>query len=301
LSQVAVTNGPWAEYQLRSRNEIFPSLLKNPDGPTILVGHEPRLNVFVGFNIDMLAKGRAGEAVVTQALLERAAERGIAIGMRIGGQFVHPMETAGRDGTRDTIVAFTPDQMLHYALSADEWFECAQEPKTFSAMFLATDSTFWKEDNVDGLSRKRARVVRTFYYYARSSNFARRVLTAYKHSCAITGLQLDLPVAAHILPVGSGVDNDSVSNGIALSPTLHEAFDDGLIYFRYMNDGRLFVRSGPLYDAIKSRELTQKEELVMAFVNKEIPKEHLPEDKKDWPDEDMIAAGMKHRAVYPGS
>jgi len=39
----------------------------------------------------------------------------------------------------------------------------------------------------------------------------------------------------------------------------------------------------------------------MAFVDKEITRDHLPEDEKDWPDKDMIADGKKYRAVFPGS
>ena len=36
--------------------------------------------------------------------------------------------------------------------------------------------------------------------------------------------------AAHILPVGAPQRSDRVRNGIALAPTYHRAFDNGLIY-----------------------------------------------------------------------
>jgi putative restriction endonuclease len=43
-------------------------------------------------------------------------------------------------------------------------------------------------------------------------------------------MQLKLVDAAHILPVGAPGSSDDVRNGIALSPTLHRAYDTGLIY-----------------------------------------------------------------------
>jgi len=44
----------------------------------------------------------------------------------------------------------------------------------------------------------------------------------------------------HILPVASGVKNDKVSNGIALSPTFHAAIDDGVAYLEYRKTKILF-------------------------------------------------------------
>jgi len=43
-------------------------------------------------------------------------------------------------------------------------------------------------------------------------------------------MQLRLVDAAHILPVGAPGSLDDVTNGIALSPTFHRAYDAGFIY-----------------------------------------------------------------------
>ena len=64
--------------------------------------------------------------------------------------------------------------------------------------------------------------------------FRRRVVTAYDARCAITGLKLingggrAEVEAAHIRPVDRG-GPDIVTNGIALSGTVHWMFDRGLI------------------------------------------------------------------------
>lgn len=68
----------------------------------------------------------------------------------------------------------------------------------------------------------------------RSAAFQRVVPEVYTYRCAITGMQVSndrhvrLIDACHIVPWVDTFD-DSISNGIALSPTLHRAFDRGMI------------------------------------------------------------------------
>jgi len=64
--------------------------------------------------------------------------------------------------------------------------------------------------------------------------FRKTVLETYNNQCAISGLKIKssdeelLVDACHIVPFTHTSDN-SIRNGIALSPTLHRAFDNGLI------------------------------------------------------------------------
>jgi putative restriction endonuclease len=59
-------------------------------------------------------------------------------------------------------------------------------------------------------------------------------LEIYDKQCSITGLKVEdannnsLVDACHIIPFSESY-NDSIRNGIALSPTFHRAFDKGLI------------------------------------------------------------------------
>ncbi|GAB3829174.1 HNH endonuclease [Hymenobacter jeollabukensis] len=84
----------------------------------------------------------------------------------------------------------------------------------------------------------------------RSGLFKRVVLDAYDHTCAVTGLKLSstrsaapnpLLDACHIVPWAVSQD-DSLPNGLALTPTLHRAFDRHLFYID--EDYRVRVAEG---------------------------------------------------------
>ena len=70
--------------------------------------------------------------------------------------------------------------------------------------------------------------------FLRSNVFKRQVPIIYKNTCAISGLQINATInislvdACHIVPFSNTFD-DSIANGISLTPTLHRAFDRGLI------------------------------------------------------------------------
>jgi putative restriction endonuclease len=70
--------------------------------------------------------------------------------------------------------------------------------------------------------------------FLRGSLFKREIPRIYNNRCAISGMRIDSTLsvsmidACHIIP-WSFSNNDSVTNGIALCPNLHRAFDRGLI------------------------------------------------------------------------
>ncbi|HZK94695.1 MAG TPA: HNH endonuclease, partial [Prolixibacteraceae bacterium] len=67
-----------------------------------------------------------------------------------------------------------------------------------------------------------------------TKQFRKAVLKTYNSQCAVSGLKVEsseedlLVDACHIVPFTQTSD-DSIRNGIALSPTIHRAFDNGLI------------------------------------------------------------------------
>lgn len=85
----------------------------------------------------------------------------------------------------------------------------------------------------------------------RDRQFRKRVLQAYSWRCAVTGLEiitadgLAEAEAAHVMSVEAG-GPDSVSNGIALSRSVHWMFDRGLISFSDRGD---ILLSGQISDA----------------------------------------------------
>jgi putative restriction endonuclease len=70
--------------------------------------------------------------------------------------------------------------------------------------------------------------------YLRGNVFKREIPRIYNSTCCISGLRIDSETsvsmidACHIIPFSKSYD-DTVSNGIALCPNLHRAFDRGLI------------------------------------------------------------------------
>lgn len=70
--------------------------------------------------------------------------------------------------------------------------------------------------------------------YLRSNVFKKEVPKIYNNTCCISGLRVDtvsiisMIDACHIVPFSESY-NDTISNGIALCPNLHRAFDRGLI------------------------------------------------------------------------
>jgi putative restriction endonuclease len=92
----------------------------------------------------------------------------------------------------------------------------------------------------------------------RDARFRRDVTAAYDFTCAVSGLSTgsvsrrrasQLLDAAHIRPVGDR-GPDSISNGLALTPTVHRLFDQGLISARWSERQLVLLRSPQLDPAM---------------------------------------------------
>ena len=100
--------------------------------------------------------------------------------------------------------------------------------------------------------------------------------------------------AAHVFPFRYKGATEEVTNGIALSKTLHWAFDRGLIYldtnyFMKVHDEKVNIlgRAG-LKDGIKIfREMVGGETTLI----------HLPSDENQRPDKKMILKGLIARKI----
>ena len=75
----------------------------------------------------------------------------------------------------------------------------------------------------DPTAQRRARIATS--RLVRDGRFRKKVVLAYGARCAMCGLDLDLVVAAHILPVEAPGSMDIVPNGIALCENHHRLFD----------------------------------------------------------------------------
>ncbi|MEZ4758055.1 MAG: HNH endonuclease [Flavobacteriales bacterium] len=121
----------------------------------------------------------------------------------------------------------------------------------------------------------------------RSAAFRRKVPELYDHRCAITGLQVrhgpraSLIDACHIVPWADSYD-DTISNGLALCPNLHRAFDRGL------------VSVAKDYTVLISPHLQENDNshAIRPFSGRRLL---LPAEKRHWPAPENLA---QHRARF---
>jgi len=141
------------------------------------------------------------------------------------------------------------------------------------------------------LTPKRQRIVSQVNRWARAANFRQQVLCAYTQRCAVTRMQLKLVDAAHILPVQAEETTDDVRNGIALSPTYHRAFDNGLIYL----DEDYVMRPNPEKEL---QLVTLKLDGGLPAFKRTLGKRILlPPDRRQRPDTAMIRKANRYRRI----
>jgi putative restriction endonuclease len=143
-----------------------------------------------------------------------------------------------RKGNEEVVCGIRPDQMVTYVSYATGLHRYGKLSKDYALLCRAAKGIVIRPEDAAGLSRPRTRTVQEVSRFARAGSFRRLVLQAYDRRCAVTGMQLKLVDAAHILPVGAPGSTDEVINGVAICPTYHRAFDRGLIYI----DERYIVR-----------------------------------------------------------
>ena len=126
--------------------------------------------------------------------------------------------------------------------------------------------------------------------FIRGSIFKREVPKIYLNQCCISGMRIESNTnaqmidACHIVPFSVSND-DTVSNGISLSPNLHRAYDRGLIT---INENYI-VRVSPV---IRENE---KPFSISQFAGRRII---LPENNKDYPSPENLIWHQKEVYVF---
>ena len=124
--------------------------------------------------------------------------------------------------------------------------------------------------------------------YVRSGLFKRLVPQVYKQTCAISGMQLGSTFghsfidACHIVPFSISHD-DRVTNGLALCPNIHRAFDRGLIAID--EEYRVMLSAHILEDRAHNYSLTK-------FNHQRIL---LPANQFTWPDHELLQWHRQNR------
>lgn len=217
------------EYRIQMTSVDSPLPLV-PDGPAVLVGYEPKLGLFAGFDLERHRTFTIGSPSVQTDVnaLRRAEHDGLSF---------------HRKSNAEIAIGIRPDMFMAYAMNAAGLHRFGREASVLNLLNQAVHAPA-VPPLMPTLTAARKRLVSLVSLLTRDAAFRRRIAFAYGDRCAVTRVQLRLVDAAHILPVGAKGSTDDVQNGIALSPTYHRAFDAGLIYLNEnyemsLNQGQL--------------------------------------------------------------
>ena len=249
-----------------------------PNGYTALLGYEPNLKMFAGFDLDRHKVFTTGSPSVQVDIrcLHRALQDGFGF---------------DRKGNDEIAVGIRPDQLTNYISNARDLHRFGSRAAMYGLLSQAAALQTIPQNALAGLPAPRRRVLQTMSRLSREGAFRQKVLTAYGHRCAVTKMQLRLVDAAHILPVGAQGSTDDVQNGVALSPTFHRAFDNGLIFL----DENYVMR------------IEQRKEFQLVTLNQDsgLPafrdlldrRIHLPPDRQQWPAVPLIRQANRYRRI----
>jgi putative restriction endonuclease len=265
------------EYRIQMTTVSSPLLL-NPKGYTVLLGYEPNLKMFAGFDLGRHQHFSTGSPSIQVdiASIHKALQDGLAF---------------DKKGNNEIAVGIRPDQLVNYIANANELHRLGSSAAMYGLLTKASALEKIDERELMKLPKERRRIVSTVNRLSRIASFRQQVLTAYGNRCAVTRMQLRLIEAAHILPVGAEGSTDVVQNGIALSPTFHRAFDNGLIFL----DENLKMRINPAKELqVVTLKLDGGLPELRGFLDKRI---HLPPDKRQWPESNIIRKAINYRRI----
>lgn len=264
------------EYRIQMTSVSSPLAL-NPSGQTVLLGYEPDLGLFAGFDLERHRTFTFGSPSVQIDIrtVRAALDEGLAF---------------ARKSNDEIAIGFRPDQFVNYALSAGELHRFGRQEKTRALLQKAARLSPIAHVELAQVAEPRQRVIQRVGRFLRDANFRQQVLFAYDRRCAVTRGQLRLVDAAHILPVGAPGSLDTVCNGIALAPTYHRAFDTGLIFLTE----DLSMAFNPLREAeLRALNLAGGIEAFRAPLGPVL----LPPDKRQWPGPAFIKKANRFRMI----
>ncbi|MEG5025750.1 HNH endonuclease signature motif containing protein [Microcoleus sp. AT8-B1] len=267
------------EYRIQMTSVSSP-LQKNPSGLTVLMGYYQDLKMFAGFDLRKHSTFTAGSPSVQIGIsaIHSALQNGLSFFTKDNDEIA---------------IGVRPDQFLIYCLEADNLHSYGAESHLTNLLTKAVELEKIPEVEISALAVERKRIVENVSRYSRDANFKKVVLSAYENRCAVTRFQLRLVDAAHILPVISTDSSDHVTNGMALSPTFHRAYDNCLIYLDETYVMRLNTEKA---DELEKYDLAGGINEFKLFLDKKI---HLPLDINQRPRVEYIKMANKHRRI-PG-
>jgi putative restriction endonuclease len=265
------------EYRIQMTTVASPLPL-NPSGYTVLLGYEPNLKIFGGFDLRRHRTFTTGSPSVQIDIrcIHRAMQDGLAF---------------NRKENNEIAVGIRSDQLVNHIPNADELHRLGSNATMYGLLTRASSHEKISPRELAHLPQERRRIVSTVNRLSLPASFRQQVLTAYANRCAVTRMQLRLVDAAYILPVGAEHSTDEVRNGVALSPTYHRAFDNALIFL----DKDFVMRINPAKELqLATLRLDDGLPDFKSYLGRKI---HLPPDRRQWPDPAMIRKANAYRRI----
>ncbi|MDF3130745.1 HNH endonuclease signature motif containing protein [Kiritimatiellaeota bacterium B1221] len=262
------------EYRIQMTSVKSPLQL-NPEGYTLLAGYYQELNIFSGFDLKhhrVFTSGSPSVQIQKKTLLD---------GLQNGMAF-------DRKNNEEIAIAIRPDQLINYIFNAESLHEHGTSSRLYKLLGKAANMETISESAQKGLTKEKKKILQLVEKYARDANFSKSVKLAYDNRCAVTRQQLKLLDAAHILPFSESMSPDTVNNGLSLSPTYHRAYDNGLIYLD--ENYHMRIRNSKLDELRAAGQVGGLKKFI-----EPLGKIHLPSDRNQWPDKELIIQANKFR------
>ncbi|MHB8523326.1 MAG: HNH endonuclease [Limisphaerales bacterium] len=183
---------------------------------TLLLGWGEDEQMFAGFDVTkhlISMSGRSPSLQVRRETLDEAKSKAFFPQTR---------------DNQEIVIAFRPDFFGAYVQELEELHKTAQRPEDLRQLERIANTDIEREIR-DIPAGPRKMVLEQINRKVRDTRFRKNVLAAYRCRCAVSGMQLELVDAAHIIPVDHERGTDELKNGICLSALHHRAFDNGLI------------------------------------------------------------------------
>jgi len=233
----------------------------------LLLGYHDQFKAFGGWDPRFHPNpGVSSSLQVHVSQLEEAVANGMAA------------RTRNVDLGIEVVMAFVPGAIRTYLEVAVKL-----PPPGTSAAEMATwaRAGSGEEDGEGALpTGPRKEAVRQVRIKVRDTRFRATISRIYGGRCAFCGLGASLIEAAHIMGVGEG-GSDEVTNGVALCPNHHAAFDKGLLLVG--EDGRIIVNRRRLVD------LNVSKSEIAALGRGLLAKARTPAAKRFHPDAKLLA------------
>lgn len=209
-----------AEYRIQITGLDTDHFAPEIGGKTLILGWWPNDEVFAGFDYRRHS-GPLGGSPSMQIGLP-------ALQAAVANRFAtHPKQNG------ELAIAFRPDFIGTYAENLESIHDTGTVPAEMDllARIAADPEDVPDEDIEEEVAQPRRWAVVETRRALRALDFSERVLDAYRHRCAVCGMQLRLLDGAHIVPVTEPDSTDETANGVALCTLHHRAYDHSLITF----------------------------------------------------------------------